>query len=195
MGTFHAATATDSGVEGGGRRNTFREFIAFIAFIADKLNISYANAMRTIDRLVPAKNDVTVAEEVLPRLRSYLEQHPDVDKIGMLVSDEHGDEQLTLPRSAVELLARVLAHMAAGQGVSVVPAHAELTTQQAAGLLNVSRPFLIGLLDAGEIEYRTVGKHRRVKAESLLAYRAADDSSRRTAADELSALTQEMGLL
>jgi excisionase family DNA binding protein len=94
----------------------------------------------------------------------------------------------------VELLARILAHMAAGQAVSVVPAHAELTTQQAADLLNVSRPHLIGLLEAGEIDYRRVGKHRRVTALSLLAYMRADDQRRRDAADELSALTQKMGL-
>jgi excisionase family DNA binding protein len=94
----------------------------------------------------------------------------------------------------VELLARILAHMAAGQAVSVVPAHAELTTQQAADLLNVSRPFLIGLLDAEEIEYRRVGKHRRMRAESLMDYKRKDDQRRRDVADELTGLSQEMGL-
>ncbi|WP_329787654.1 helix-turn-helix domain-containing protein [Lentzea sp. DG1S-22] len=84
--------------------------------------------------------------------------------------------------------------MAAGHGVSVVPADAELTTQQAADMLNVSRPYLIGLLKAGEIEYRMVGKHRRIKAASLVEYMRSDDQRRRRAADELSALTQEMGM-
>jgi len=85
--------------------------------------------------------------------------------------------------------------MAVGQCVTVVPSHAKLTTQEAAGMVNVSRPFLIGLLDAGEIEYRKVGKHRRVKAASLLDYLREDDQRRREAADELSSLTQGMGLL
>lgn len=85
--------------------------------------------------------------------------------------------------------------MAAGQGVSVVPVHAELTTQQAAELLNVSRPFLIGLLDDHKIEYRKVGKHRRIKAQSLMKYMARDDQDRRETADELTQLNQEMGLL
>ncbi|MGH3489613.1 MAG: helix-turn-helix domain-containing protein [Actinopolymorphaceae bacterium] len=67
-----------------------------------------------------------------------------------------------MPRAAVRLLARILAHMAAGRGVSVIPVHAELTTQQAADMLNVSRPFLIGHLEAGEIDYTKVGSHRRV---------------------------------
>jgi hypothetical protein len=58
----------------------------------------------------------------------------------------------------------------------------------------VSRPYLIGLLDAEAIEYRRVGKHRRIKAASLLEYRRRDDQRRRTAADDLAALTQEMGL-
>lgn len=102
---------------------------------------------------------------------------------------------LTVPAGALELLARVLEHMANGRGVSVVPANAELTTQQAADLLNVSRPFLIGLLQAGEINYRLVGRHRRIRAESLMEYIRRDDQRRRQVADELTSLNQAMGLL
>ncbi len=85
--------------------------------------------------------------------------------------------------------------MSKGRGVSIVPSTAELTTQQAADMLNVSRPFLIGLLSAGEIPYRTVGSHRRITAEDLLAYKDDDDRRRRAAADELTALAQETELL
>lgn len=147
-----------------------------------------------LDQVQPDRDDVRAAVEALPQVRDYLARHPDPDAVRLVVDDEHGDEALTVPRAAVELLARILAHMAAGRGVSVVPAHAELTTQQAADLLGVSRPFLIGLLEAGEIAYRRVGKHRRVQAASLLEYRRRDDQQRREAADELTALTQDMGL-
>jgi excisionase family DNA binding protein len=88
---------------------------------------------------------------------------------------ENDADAVELPRSAVELFVQILTHMAAGHGVSVVPGHAELTTQQAADLLNVSRPYLIGLLDRGEIEYRKVGKHRRTRASFLFRYVREDD--------------------
>lgn len=77
---------------------------------------------------------------------------------------------------------------------NIAPANAELTTQQAADLLNVSRPFLIGLLQAGEIEYRTVGAHRRVKMPSLMDYLRRDNETRRSAADEITKMSQELGL-
>ncbi|MFI6146113.1 helix-turn-helix domain-containing protein [Streptomyces sp. NPDC051109] len=130
----------------------------------------------------------------LQRVRGYLEAHKDRREITVTVEDGE-PEQLTLPREAVELLAGLLAHLGAGRGVSVVPADAELTTQQAADMLNVSRPFLIGLLNAGEIEYRSVGTHRRITASSLMEYKQQDDRRRRAAADELTELGQEMGLM
>ncbi|OAH12154.1 helix-turn-helix domain-containing protein [Streptomyces jeddahensis] len=137
--------------------------------------------------------EAEAAALALRRVKKFLAEHERESVVRAVVEGE--SDALTLPRGAVELLATVLAHMAAGRAVSVVPSHAELTTQQAADLLNVSRPFLIGLLKAGEIEYRTVGTHRRIRAESLLEYRRRDDQARREAADELTALNQEMGLI
>lgn len=148
-----------------------------------------------VEPMRPDEAEVSAAVDALPGVRDYLARHPGRGQVRLIVDDEHAEETLAVPRAAVELLARVLAHMAAGQGVSVVPAHAELTTQQAADVLNVSRPFLIGLLEAGEIEYRKVGKHRRVQATSLLTYMRGDDQRRRDAADELSGLTQDLGLV
>jgi excisionase family DNA binding protein len=146
-----------------------------------------------VERFQPDRDDVRAATEAVPRIRGFLARHRSLDQVRLVVDDADREEVLTVPRGAVELLAGILEHMAEGEGVSVIPAHAELTTQQAADILNVSRPFLIGLLESGEIEYRKVGRHRRVRAESLHSYLRDDDRRRGEAADELSALTQEMG--
>ena len=150
-----------------------------------------------VEAASPSRRDAEVARDALVRVKEFLRRHQDDDRDPVVVTvqdDQEPPQGLALPRPAVELMARILAHMAAGQSVALVPAHAELTTQQAADLLNVSRPFLIGLLDAGEIEYRLVGTHRRITASSVIDYLREDDARRRTAADELTALSQELGL-
>ena len=146
-----------------------------------------------LSRVQPEGDDAVIARDALAGVRKALAAHRDIHKPVRLKVEEDG-ETITVPRAAVDLLVAVLANMAAGQAVSLVPAHAELTTQQAADLMNVSRPFVVRLLQAGNIEYRLVGTHRRIKAASLMDYMRRDDAQRRKAADELTALTQDMGI-
>lgn len=141
----------------------------------------------------PNESDISAALGALPQLKAHLARHQQ-DPVIRLRAEAAEDGELVVPRAAVEMLAQILAHMAAGTGVSIMPLHAELTTQQAADMLNCSRPFLIGLLDAGEIDYRMVGTHRRVMLSSLVDYQRLDNERRRNAADDLTALSQEIGL-
>jgi excisionase family DNA binding protein len=101
---------------------------------------------------------------------------------------------LTLPPSAARMLIQILEEMARGNAVTLIPVHAELTTQEAADMLNISRPSLIQLLDQNMIEYRRVGKHRRIRFEALMAYQRRMDAERRAVLAELAAYDQDLGL-
>lgn len=105
-----------------------------------------------------------------------------------------GGEPVELPPSVVRVLRAAVRCLARNQAVALVPVERELTTQQAADLLNVSRPYLIRLLDRGAIPYTKTGSHRRVRLDDVLAYKRGRDAERRRALDELVALSQEMGL-
>lgn len=100
--------------------------------------------------------------------------------------------EVEVPTEAFDLFIRVLAQLANGHEVVLIPTTKMLTTGQAAELLSVSRPYLVGLLDAGEIEHTLVGRHRRVSAQALRDYQAKQLKQRREAADELAALAQEL---
>jgi len=111
------------------------------------------------------------------------------------IVEEDGTEKVAeIPEAAYRLFVDVLTQMAQGNAVTLIPIHAELTTQQAAALLNVSRPFLIKLMETGEIPYYKVGRHRRVHFEDLMAYKAKIDAQRVKALEELVAETEALGL-
>lgn len=118
------------------------------------------------------------------------------DPARMVVKSEGAtpEETAVVPREAFDLFLEVLAQMANGNAVAVVPIHAELTTQQAADLLNVSRPYLIELLDQGKLPHRLVGTHRRVKYADLIEYQRLDDAKRHEVLDELTAEAQDFKL-
>ncbi len=104
------------------------------------------------------------------------------------------EESVQIPAQAVRLLREMLDQMARGNTVALTPVHAELTTRQAADLLQVSRTFLVRLLDEGRIPCRKVGAHRRVRTDDILAYRRATESRRRNALDTMTAQDQELGM-
>ena len=141
----------------------------------------------------PGDADAELASRAARRIRDYLAAHPGADPVS-IKGELAGGDTLVVPRAATVMFAQILALLASGQGVQLIPDAAELTTQQAADFLNVSRPYLIGLLEAGEIPYRMVGTHRRVRFEDLHEYRRRDDLKRRQAADELTQLSEELGL-
>lgn len=103
-------------------------------------------------------------------------------------------ETIEVPASALRLLMQILNHMAEGSAVILVPVHYELTTQQAADLLNVSRPFLISLLEDGKIPFHRVGTRRKIRFQDLMAYKAQANEESFQALGELASQAQEVGM-
>ena len=132
---------------------------------------------------LPSKNE----QEAANQLRRILASRMTGDKDARLkIADDHGktsDVVLTPALSA--LLMDLLRHVGRGDAVMLVPVGQMLTTQQAADLLNVSRPFLIGLLEKGEFPHEMVGRHRRIRAVDLFAYKGKRDEARDKALSEL----------
>jgi excisionase family DNA binding protein len=145
------------------------------------------------ETVTPTPDDSRLAQESSRRLAKLLGARKKSLRLRIQPDDEPG-ETIAIPLPAFRLLADILTEMAKGNAVTLIPIHAELTTQQAADLINVSRPFLIEQLEKGAIPFRKVGKHRRVLFQDLMAYKRKMDQNRLKALDELSAQAQELDM-
>lgn len=124
-----------------------------------------------------------------------LSKYADADRVQMSLRGSNGEtDELVLPGHVIKILLGVLSEMSRGNAISLIPHHQELSTQEAANLLNVSRPYLIGLLEKGDIPFRKVGAHRRVLLTDVLTYKENVDQQRRETLAELTALSQDEGM-
>jgi excisionase family DNA binding protein len=146
----------------------------------------------------PTDEESQIARESSRRLGPVLaslkgEPTPPTAEVVVRVEGRAAGDLIEVPLAALQLLGTILREMAKGHGVTLTPVHAELTTQQAAAFLNVSRPYLIKQLEAGELAYHKVGTHRRIALRDLLDYKERSDAKRDVALEELARLTQELG--
>jgi len=101
--------------------------------------------------------------------------------------------EMQIPFQIIPILRAMVETLKNGNAITIIPMHKELTTQQAADILNVSRPYLIKLLDKGEIPFNKVGKHRRIAMQDLIEYKNKRDKVRKENLDELIRMSQEFG--
>ncbi|PPD17624.1 MAG: DNA-binding protein [Methylomonas sp.] len=120
-----------------------------------------------------------------------LAKYADADTTQLSLRASNGEsDELTLTGHVLQILLDVLSEMSKGNAISLIPHHQEISTQDAANLLNVSRPFLVNLLEKGEIPFRKVGAHRRVLLTDILSYQEKTEKLRTQALDELADLSQ-----
>ena len=134
------------------------------------------------------------ADAVLARESSRLLATRKLGRTSVRIRLMDEGDAVTVPASAVRLFLQLLAEMSQGNSVTLIPTQAELTTQQAADLLNVSRPYVAKLLDDGKIPSRRVGKYRRVRFDDLMAFKRKDDEAREKVLDQLTSEAQDLGM-
>lgn len=111
-----------------------------------------------------------------------LSKYTDADRVQLSLNGSNGEsDELLLPGHVLQILLDVLSEMSKGNAISLIPHHQEVSTQEAANLINVSRPFLVKLLEDGDIPFRKVGSHRRVLHTDVMKYKEKVDKQRHIA--------------
>ena len=143
--------------------------------------------------ILPLEKEVEAAMQGQRELASLLSTKFETQRIDIF-DKEDKPHTLVLPTSALRLLVDILGELAIGNAVKVVPVHAELTSQEAADLLNVSRPHLVKMLEEGAIPFTKTGRHRRIRFSDLMAFKQRRDEESQEAMEALAQQAQELGM-
>jgi excisionase family DNA binding protein len=143
------------------------------------------------NRALPSAEEVAIARESGRALSAYLQTRAQTQQIEIF-DDKGASHPVRVPVSALRLLVDVLTEIGDGNAVNIIPIHAELTSQDAADVLNVSRPFLVQLLERGDIPFHKTGTHRRVRYQDVISYKERIDAGRSRALDELAEQSQSL---
>jgi excisionase family DNA binding protein len=148
------------------------------------------------ENTIPTQDEALIAKQSSLLLARMIDEARSNRLMRFRVRSEENapDEVVTVPMAAFRLLNDILIQMAQGNTVTVIPIHAELTTQEAADLLNVSRPFLVDQLEQGLIPFHKVGTHRRIFFKDLMEYKKGTEAERLKALEELASQAQELNL-
>ena len=121
------------------------------------------------ETITPTPDEAILAQESSRRLARFVSSKRNKPLQLRFQPDGAPEETVSIPESAFRLLNEILTQMAKGNAVTLIPVHAELTTQEAADVLNVSRPFLVQLLEKGDMPFHKIGTHRRVRYQDVIA--------------------------
>ena len=145
-----------------------------------------------IEPVLPTSEDTQIAKESSRKLAPLAAKSLHTVQVRIAAANTGKDQTIRLPASAFLLLMRILTEMSQGNAVTLMPIHAQLTTQQAAELLGVSRPFLIKELEEKRIPFQMVGTHRRIAYRDLMAYKEMCRANHSRAMDELVQQAQDL---
>nr|CUV27034.1 putative excisionase protein [Ralstonia solanacearum] len=147
----------------------------------------------SISKVLPSEEDVMLAREAGRTLAAVLATGTAVRQVD--IRDGSGRvRSVQMPAAALQLLQDVLDQIEKGCAVSVVPVHAELTTQEAAQMLGVSRPFFVQMLEKGDIPFHKIGTHRRVRYRDVVDYKKRLDTQRHEALEALTEQAQALDM-
>lgn len=150
-------------------------------------------AKNFIEEFIPSKEDTKLAKEAVTTLAQTIGRG-NKTKSEILFHVAKKEQRAAIPQGILELVMFLLNETALGHSVTLIPSHKDLTTQEAADLLNVSRPFVVKLLEEGKIPFRKIGAHRRIRFVDLMKYKQISETEQIKAFNELAKLSQDLKL-